>query len=167
MTSKDILISQFKACYNEEVWFVPLTRALEGLTPEQATGSSEGENHSIRELVSHLIFWNERYLIRFRGEKPPPMEIENNAETFSDEIASIKGMDWGDAVERLCNVMDEWLVLLEKADDEKLGSIAIEGYEGIWYAEIANINIHNAYHVGQIVTLRKQQGLWKPEPEAN
>ena len=40
------------------------------------------------------------------------------------------------------------------ADEAKLKS---------WAPTIANISTHNAYHTGQIIFVRKLQGLWDPE----
>jgi hypothetical protein len=44
--------------------------------------------------------------------------------------------------------------------DEILDKEAFPGYEGSWYDMFAQMTIHNAYHIGQIVHLRKQQGSW-------
>ena len=162
MTAKELLIQQFDACYNKDVWFVPLTGALRGLTSEQASVHNNGTNHSIRALVSHLIFWNQRYLTYLKGEIPSA-KIENNDETFSDEKALINDLDWETAVKCLNNVMQEWRMLIEKTDDEKLAGRVTEGHDETWYSAISNANIHNAYHIGQIVTIRKQQGSWDPK----
>ena len=43
---------------------------------------------------------------------------------------------------------------VETADEQKLQKYA---------PEIARIGTHNAYHVGQIVFVRKLQGSWNPE----
>jgi hypothetical protein len=42
----------------------------------------------------------------------------------------------------------------ESADDAKLKE---------WSSDIAHIGTHNAYHIGQIVFVRKEQGSWNPE----
>jgi uncharacterized damage-inducible protein DinB len=41
----------------------------------------------------------------------------------------------------------------ETADDEKLQKTA---------STLAHVGTHNAYHVGQIVYVRKEQGSWDP-----
>ena len=33
-------------------------------------------------------------------------------------------------------------------------------YQAPWFSPLAQQNIHNAYHIGQIVLLRKLQGSW-------
>jgi len=41
---------------------------------------------------------------------------------------------------------------VEAADEAKLKS---------WYSTIAHIGAHNAYHIGQIIYVRKEQGCWE------
>nr|HMS64937.1 DinB family protein [Ignavibacteria bacterium] len=64
---------------------------------------------------------------------------------------------------KLYEVLEEWKVLLTKADEEKLNSSPFKDRDDIWYLILSNINIHNSYHIGQIVTIRKQQGNWVNE----
>jgi hypothetical protein len=61
---------------------------------------------------------------------------------------------WTDTVKQLDQVMTDLEKLVESADDQKLA---------MWAPTIANICTHNAYHVGQIVYVRKLQGSWNPE----
>jgi DinB superfamily len=79
---KSILLDQLRGTHDHEEWFVPVKIAIEGLTPEQASWKDEAENHSIAQLVNHLIFWNQQQLAKFRGEKPAPFNGDNK-ETFS------------------------------------------------------------------------------------
>jgi hypothetical protein len=55
-TLKSILLEQLKATHNKEDWFVPVNIAIQGVTPEQAAWKDASENHSIAQLVNHLIF---------------------------------------------------------------------------------------------------------------
>ena len=32
-----------------------------------------------------------------------------------------------------------------------------------WASGIAHVGTHNAYHIGEIVMVRKEQGSWNPE----
>jgi hypothetical protein len=56
---------------------VPVKIAIEGLTPEQAAWKEPNENHSIVQLVNHLIFWNQHQLAKFKGEKPAEFSGDN------------------------------------------------------------------------------------------
>jgi len=42
----------------------------------------------------------------------------------------------------------------EASDDAKLQS---------WYNALSHISTHNAYHLGQMIFVRKPQGAWDPE----
>lgn len=156
MTSKEIILEQMAACHNQKSWFVPVDDALAGLTAEQALWKDISGNHSIWQLVNHLIFWNERWLMRFRGEVPPKMEGENS-ETFSGAGGED---DWKRSVQKLDDILTEWETRLKDTDEELLKKEAFAGYGDSWFAMLAQTTIHNAYHIGQIITLRKQQGSW-------
>jgi len=149
-TIKSILLEQLKTTHNVQDWFVPASKAVAGLTPEQAMWKEGNANHSIGQLVNHLIFWNKQSLAKFKGDKPDNFSGNNN-ETF--EISFDK-KSWTAAVKELDDVLTEWEKVVEAADDAKLQS---------WYSTIAHIGTHNAYHTGQILYIRKQQGSWDSE----
>ncbi|MQR97116.1 DinB family protein [Fictibacillus phosphorivorans] len=154
MYQKTILLNQMAANHNEPNWFVPIERALEGLTTEQASEKS-GDSNSIWEIVNHLIFWNERYLERFKGNSPV-RKIESNDETFENE----NNQEWETVKKQLFSVLNDWAVALKEADDSIFEISAHEDRHDPWYSVLANINIHNAYHIGQIVEIRKSKGNW-------
>ncbi len=148
-TLKSILLEQLKTTHNSEDWFVPVNIAIDGLTPEQASWKDTSSNHSIVQLVNHLIFWNSDQLAKFKGEKQPAFSGDNN-ETFS-------GLDkttWQQSIHRIDSIMVAWEKAVEDADDAKLQK---------WYNVIAHIGTHNAYHTGQIIYIRKMRGNWNPE----
>ncbi len=64
---KSLLIQQLKNAHTNQQWFVPTKKAIDGLTLEQSNWKDSSDNHSIGELVSHLIFWNELNLRAFKG----------------------------------------------------------------------------------------------------
>ena len=67
MTTKEILLKQFTACYDENGWFVALKNAVKNLTAEQANWKTENLDNSIWKILAHLNFYNEAYLKRFKG----------------------------------------------------------------------------------------------------
>ena len=148
-TLKSILLAQLKTTHNEQDWFVPCIKALDGLTPEQAMWKEGNAGHSIAQLTNHLTFWNARQLARFTGAPATPYS-GNNEETFTP-IVDAAG--WAAAVRKLDEVLTAWEKAIESADDAKLQA---------WYSTIAHISTHNAYHTGQILYIRKQQGSWDP-----
>jgi hypothetical protein len=127
---------------------VPANTAVAGLTAEQASWTDQKGNHSVGQLAAHLVYWNQRNLARFRGEAVS--KFNNNDETFT----SFDSARWNVTVRQLDEVMTAWEREVEAADEQKLKS---------WYSTIARIGAHNAYHIGQMIYVRKAQGSWDPE----
>ena len=148
-TLKSILLEQLRSTHNKAEWFVPANTAVEGLTADQASWTDGKGNHSVGQLVNHLVFWNRRSLQKFKGESQEKFD-GNNDETFNNFDAK----KWEAMVKQLDEVMTDWEKAVEGADDAKLKD---------WYSEIAHIGTHNAYHIGQMVFVRKEQGSWNPE----
>ena len=148
-TLRSILLEQLRSTHNSEEWFVPANIAVEGLTPEQASWTDGKGNHSVGQLANHLIFWNTEQLAKFKGE-PPPKYSGNNDETFNN----FDSKNWPATVKQLDQVLTDWEKAVEAADEAKLND---------WYSVIAHIGAHNAYHIGQMIVVRKEQGSWNPE----
>lgn len=166
MNTKDILLEQMHACHDQTSWFVTINTALAGLTAGQAAWKDGSTNNSIWQITNHLIFWNRLYLNRFNGIPDPELK-EDNDSTFEGERTAGTDADWQTTVEEMDNVMKQWEEVLMQADEAKLDSPMRKNAEGLWGSYLAHINIHTSYHVGQIVTLRKQQGSWNPKQGVN
>jgi hypothetical protein len=155
-TLRSVLLAQLHSTHDKEEWFVPIDTAVAGLTPEQAKWipKSEGPNnpapadHSVGMITNHLLFWNSQSLAKLKGEKGAAVPADNS-ETFNNFDAST----WPATAQKLDQVMTEIEHLVETATDEQLAK---------WADGIAHISAHNAYHVGQIVYVRKLQGSWDP-----
>jgi uncharacterized damage-inducible protein DinB len=148
-TLRSILLEQLKTTHNVKDWFVPANTAVEGLNAEQANWKPAGGNHSVGQLAYHLVFWNQQSLAKFKGETPAKFSGDNN-ETFND----FDSKKWAETVRQLDQVMTDWEKAVEAADDKKLEAAA---------STIAHIGAHNAYHIGQIIVIRRLQGSWDPE----
>jgi uncharacterized damage-inducible protein DinB len=148
-TLKGVLLEQLRTTHNEKDWFVPANVAVEGLTAEQASWKDSTGNHSVGQLANHLVFWNTEQLAKFKGEPEPKFSGDNN-ETFNN----FDSKKWTATVKQLDDVMVAWEKAVEAADDAKLQA---------WASAIAHIGAHNAYHIGQMIYVRKEQGSWNPE----
>ena len=148
MTLKAVLLEQLRSTHNKAEWFVPADTAVAGLTPAQASWTDKSGNHSVGQLANHLVFWDRESLARFKGEKPAKFD-GNNDETFNN----FDEKSWNDTVKQLDQVMTDWEQAVESADDAKIA---------LWASTIAHVGAHNAYHIGQMVYVRKLQGVWDP-----
>jgi len=147
-TLKGVLLEQLRTTHNQKEWFVPVNTAVEGLTAEQAKWTDGKGNHSVGQLANHLVFWNTEELAKFNG-KPEVKFDGNNDETFN----SFDSKQWSATVKKLDQVLTDWEKAVEDADDQKVAK---------WASTIAHVGAHNAYHIGQIIYVRKEQGSWDP-----
>ena len=145
---RGILLEALHTTHNQEDWFVPASVAVAGLTADQANWSPGKGNHSVGQLAYHLWFWDSRALASFKGEKSPAFS-GNNDETFDN----FNPAQWDDLVKKLNQVMTDWETAVAAADDQTLAAKA---------SQIEHVATHNAYHIGQILYVRKQEGAWDP-----
>ena len=71
-----------------------------------------------------------------------------------DTFNNFDSKQWANLVQQFDQVMADWEKAVEDADDKKIQARA---------SGISHIATHNAYHIGQIVFVRKLQGSWDPE----
>jgi len=147
-TLRGVLLEQLHTTHDEEDWFVPASVAVAGLTAEQAKWSPGKGNHSVGQLAYHIWYWDARSLQQFKGEKQAPFDGNNN-ETFDNFTPA----QWDDLQKKLNQVLTDWETAVETASDEKLAANA---------SLIAHVGAHNAYHIGQILYVRKLEGVWDP-----
>lgn len=147
-TLKGILLEQLRTTHNNNDWFVAPSNAVDGVTAEQASWTDGKGNHSIGQLAYHLVFWNARQLAKFKGE-PESKFSGNNEETFDKFDAKT----WANTVKQLDQVMTDLEKFVESASDAQLAKFG---------SEIAHVGTHNAYHTGQIIYIRRLQGIWDP-----
>jgi uncharacterized damage-inducible protein DinB len=149
MNLRQVLLEQLQTTHNTKDWFVDANTAVAVLTADQAKWKDGSGNHSVGQLANHLVFWNRQELAKFKGETPEKFS-GNNDETFN----AFDAAKWTETVQQLDQVMKDWESAVSSADDKKLSE---------WASTIAHIGTHNAYHVGQIVFVRKLQGSWDPD----
>ena len=147
-TLRGVLLEQLRTTHQDEDWFVPSNVAVEGLTAEQAKWNPGKGNHSVGQLAYHLWYWDDRELTIFKGQKPAAFDGNNN-DTFDNFTAA----QWEDLVKKLNQVMIDWEKAVEAADEQKLAEHA---------SLVAHVGAHNAYHIGQILYVRKLEGVWDP-----
>jgi uncharacterized damage-inducible protein DinB len=84
------------------------------------------------------------------GREAPGL-LGKNDETFGNNLDQAA---WEKAVRDLDAVLTDMEKWIESADEASFKKQA---------DNIAHVSAHNAYHTGQILYIRKQQGSWDPE----
>ena len=152
---RSVLIEQLQSTHNQAQWFVPFDTAVAGLTPEQArwVPKANAQMHSVAQLVAHLVYWNERSLAQIKHEKTAAFS-GNNEETFVGyDVNQITAPQWAALIARFDRCMTDYEQWVHSANDADLAAHA---------STIAHVGTHNAYHLGEIVYVRKLQGSWDP-----
>ena len=129
--------------------FAEREHLLSGLTLEQVTLRPEGVSHSIYDELWHLVGYQQS-IIAPSGEPPPDDLFPTTAPEHEDQWHQLVQLfltgartaaDLGQTPERLAEDVEPGLTL-----GDELNCVAV----------------HNAYHFGKIVALRKQIGAWPP-----
>jgi uncharacterized damage-inducible protein DinB len=161
-SKKDVLLDQLAACHNDLSWFPTFLDSVQGLTAEQAVWRNDDSSHSIWQLASHLTYWNQKWMSYFIDNEIFAGIGMDNLSTFNIK-EEINEENWRSAVDKLDAAYMEFRNVLADSPESKLDSL-IPNYPGDcpWWGAISNLCTHNAYHIGQIVFIRKQQG-WQIE----
>jgi uncharacterized damage-inducible protein DinB len=154
--AREVLADQLSANANDPSWYIPFSESVADLSEEDAFWKPNGESNSIAEMVQHLLYWNEAWQKRYqKGHVNAVPPIGSNDESF----VIPENKSFSELKERLLEVLLQWQDLLSQ---EKL-EMEVEGFPepAEWWAIIGNMSTHNAYHIGQIVYVRKLQGSWR------
>jgi uncharacterized protein YkuJ len=107
--------------------------------------------------VNHVTFWNKRILDRLQGGVQDQADI-SNYETFGKPGEAMNEVSWREAVERarvVCLKMRETVLQLDDSQleqpyDDKGTPVKVV---------LGDLALHDAYHIGQILYIRKMQGF--------
>ena len=157
MNAKELLLLEWKHTYDQEDWYPPLRTVLAGLNAAQASWKPAGSTvNSIWENISHLLVYKERMLCRLSGT-PFTRQPENNEATFEPSGGAEDEAAWQATVRRLDEVHHQIFDKLSALSEEEL----LQPLTTYTVQQSAmSLVLHDAYHTGQIVQLRKLQGSW-------
>jgi uncharacterized damage-inducible protein DinB len=130
--------------------FLAPEQIFAGLSGEQACQTVPSSPHSIATLLAHMLFWQERRLGWARGEEQPELSEEQN-------FPAVMPQQWPGLVQQFLNTLSDLEAL---ATPETCARELYEGRSAGYM--LASHACHNAYHLGQVVLLRRALGLWPP-----
>lgn len=133
--------------------------AVRGLGPKLRAKKIKGSPHTIWDLVEHMRIaqWD---ILEFSrdGKHVSPKFPEGywpKPNTPPTDTA------WKKSIAGFRHDLGEMKKLVEEADEEKLYAPIAHGDGQTLLREALLIADHNAYHLGQVVSLRKMLGAWK------
>lgn len=157
MNRVELLLHELEITYEREGWFPPLKDALAGVTAEQASWRASGvAANTIWETLNHLLYYKERILARLRGEDMPYTAEDNDA-TFVQTGDANDEKAWLAAVKRAEEVHRGFYEYLKGRQEEDFDVLMRNEPIGL---TLTSIILHDAYHIGQIIQIRKLQGSW-------
>ena len=137
---------------------VPFDRAVKGIPPSMRGVVPNGWEHSAWQLVEHIRIAQADILefsitAKYNAKKWPDdywpkASAPRNAAAWSKSIAEIR-------TDR------KKLQQLAKNPRVDLTAEIPHGTGQTYLRELLLVAAHNSYHIGQIVSLRKQLGIWK------
>lgn len=129
----------------EGLWYAPWEKALDGLTPAQASWKPTEGRHSIWQLINHIVFWQDYTLRAAQGRKPDREAFAREVEERNwEEPPQPTDAAWREARERFFASCRAMVHLVETAEDLERTLYHL---------------FHESYHFGQIMYLRAMQGL--------
>lgn len=159
LSAVDLLVLQKDDTWEVEEWIVPLATALAGVTAEQAVWAPPGGGNTIWQTINHLNYYNGRILSRLKGIDPG-VSVETNEESFAGTGGMQGEAAWADTLaetKRIQLELRETIASLSGSDLEAPYADTNESFG----QQLSRWMLHDAYHAGQIVLIRRQQGSWR------
>lgn len=163
LTALNVLQLQKENTWDTQEWIIPLSAALRGLSAEQADWQPPGGGNTIRETLTHLNYYNQRLLNRLKNTASGS-GVPTNEATFTSSEHPKDSTGWNallEETERIATGLGQALDGLTDSDLEAPYSPA--NAQIPFGEELARWMLHDAYHAGQIVLIRRQQGSWRTE----
>jgi uncharacterized damage-inducible protein DinB len=149
----EIIIAQLKDTYDGDPWFNRSAKALLGEVSEEAGFVKINAQHSILELVWHMVTWREFTLSRLQpaAGKTTAYFEETDWRPLDHSDKSL----WQQGLHNLQQTQDELVSSLQQSDDSLLDKIVPERtYD--FRKLLHGIYQHDIYHLGQIAFINKQ-----------
>jgi uncharacterized damage-inducible protein DinB len=148
----DLSIAQLKDAYEGDPWFGRNIKELLNEVDEKVAFQKLNNQHSILELVWHMITWRE---FTINCLQPSP---NRNLKYFEEldwrEIDHNNAALWPEGLLRLEQTQTELLRILDKQDDSLLENLVKERQYN--FRKLVNGLIqHDIYHLGQIAYINK------------
>ena len=161
MTELQLIIDQLHRMYEGGAWHGPsLREALDGVSFELSTKRLGQSSHSILDLVHHMAAWTGEVHARMRGRAP---QLPDEGD-FPTRAGHPTEDDWKAVREHLDTAQATLLADLEFLDPGRLPEMignsasASVGAGRPLISVLHGLVQHNAYHVGQVILIRRALG---------
>ncbi|HXM61288.1 MAG TPA: DinB family protein [Terriglobales bacterium] len=137
--------------------------SVQGIPAKLASRRLQGYPHSIFQILSHMNFWMEYELRRISLEDPP--YPAHAAESWTSDSSPASDGEWKQAEARFVALIGQ-LSALAQSDPEFLNR-EVKATHAVHTQQSSSVlavlwqtAVHNSYHIGQIVLLRRLLNSW-------
>jgi uncharacterized damage-inducible protein DinB len=152
------IAEQLKDCYDGSPWFGKSVRSLLKEVDQSIVFERPNNQHSILELLWHMILWREFTINRLRRDNSIARQYfdENDWRQLNHNDTSL----WKKGLKRIEETQSELIEVLQQQKDDILLE-KVPGKEYNYRQLLHGIIHHDIYHIGQIAYLNKmlKQGL--------
>lgn len=154
LMEKDRIIKMFTDLYNGKPWLdVTILGKLKGISAGKASAKVLPGWNSVWQIVNHLTNWRLEVLARMQGQTT--VSPENN---YFAPIGDKSEAAWKAALIRLDQSQSQWIEFLKSFNEEEFAKIYPDN-NFTYYEHIHGILQHDAYHLGQIALLVKEDAV--------
>lgn len=145
------IIGQLKESYEGDPWFGRNVKTLLSEVDERIAFQKLNGQHSILELLYHMIVWREFTISRLEpSDKDLAYFEKNDWQVLNHEDKSL----WQKGLKKLQETQDELIRILQQQDDTVLER-TVEGRTYDFKKLLYGIVQHDIYHTGQIAYITK------------
>jgi uncharacterized damage-inducible protein DinB len=149
-------VNQLNGLYNGDTWLEEsFSKKLNSLSDEKAFSPSPGHNHSVAEVVSHIIEWRKELVRKLKyNSSERCLTLESDKNWIALKL--LKQMGWHHLYTELENTQREIIDLLQQKDDDFLDEpLGDTKFSKEYY--VTGLLHHDLYHLGQIGLILKFQ----------
>ena len=147
-------IEQFNQIFDGEPWLdETFGKKLKGLTDEQVFTKAPDNNHSVAEVISHLVAWRKEYVRRLFENSPDRMLSDESAHNWIP-AEELKKQGWQHLYDDFKQSQRELIGLLQNKEDSFLDE-HLAGTDHIKEYYLAGLLHHDVYHLGQVGLILK------------
>jgi uncharacterized damage-inducible protein DinB len=147
-------VTSFESLYEGEPWFGrSMTAILKEIAPSQAYKKSADGQHSIYEILQHVLAWRELFVKRLTGDTTASIQLNSGADWAGLPTART-AENWNKLLTRLSENQQELMSALKQQKDNLLEEEFANSNATLVTHLEGNLQ-HDIYHLGQIAILNK------------
>lgn len=147
----EVLVGQLNEIYEEGAWHGKSIKTLLDETDPSIVFEKPAGQHSILELVWHMMNWKEFALNRLLKTGK---DLKHFEESDWRELDHSDKSLWEEGMKRFWEVHHQFMAVLKQQDD-KLLDVGVQGRNYQYRKLLNGVREHDLYHSGQIAYINK------------